>query len=120
MLHNFKIASSFLFLTMAIKVLELDKKHILIGEFKIKAPYISFINTLISTAIKERKKLRETMKREDIKVNFLYREGNFTYYEFIINQSKTVKCYFNPIIKKEVEKIISKLMLKVHKNKQSL
>lgn len=97
---------------MAIKVLELDKKYILNGEFKIKKPYMTFINTLISKAIKQRKQLRVVMKQKNINVNFLYREGDFTYYEFIVNKSTTVKCYFNPVIKKEVEKIIEELMIK--------
>lgn len=95
---------------MAIKVLELDKTNILSGEFKIKTPYMKFLNTLISSAIKQRKHLRAVMQREHINVNFLYREEDFTYYEFLVNESRVVKCYFNPIIKKEVEKVIEALI----------
>jgi len=110
MQHKINIAASFLFLNMAIRVLELDRHYIEQGRFKIKTPYIEWVNSLISKAINERRELKSVMHRDKIQVNFLYREGKFTYYEFIINRSKTVKCYFNPIIKKNVEHIIDNLM----------
>lgn len=110
MQHDIQLATSFLFLNMAVKVLEIDKQHIQNGHFKIKTPYIELVNKLISKAIHERKQLKIIMQQKQIQVRFLYREGDFTHYEFIINRSKTVKCYFNPVIKKEVEKTLTKLM----------
>lgn len=110
MLHDINLATSFLFLNMAIKVLELDKRHVQIGDFKIKTPYVKLINNLISKAINERRRLKQIMYKKNIQVNFLYREGEFIHYEFILNKTKVVKCYFSPVIKKEVEKILVSLM----------
>jgi|SRR5690625_3810563 len=110
------LATSYLFLNMAIKVLELDKQLILNGAFKIKEPYITLINSLISKAIVQRRYFKKSMNENKVHVNFLYREGDFSYYEFIINKSKTVKCYFNPIIKKEVKKIIDELISSNHQH----
>ncbi|HLR72426.1 MAG TPA: hypothetical protein VK085_13475 [Pseudogracilibacillus sp.] len=110
MQHELKIASYYLFLDMAIKVLEIDRQNIINGNFKIKPPYLKLINELTSNAIKKRKELKQTMYRQKIKVNFLYREGEFSYYKFIFHRSETVRSYFNPVIKKNVEKIIHELI----------
>lgn len=104
------LATSFLFLNMAIKVLEIDKRQIEQSHLKIKTPYIKLIDKLITKAIKERRKLKSLMHQKKIHIAPLYREGEFSYYEIVINRSKTVKCYFNPVIKKEVENMISCLM----------
>lgn len=110
MQHELNIASSFIFLNMAIKVLELDKEHIINGYFKVKSPYIKLVDTLISKAIKQRRQLKMTMQQQNINVDLLYRKGDFTYYKFVVNRSQTVKCYFNPVIKQEVEQVISRLI----------
>src|SRR5699024_4604012 len=108
MIDDIKTASNYLFLDLAIKTLEIDKYNIENSDFKIKKPYIAFMDRLISIAINEKRKLKSIMYKKKLQVNYLYQEGKFTHYEFIVDNNKILKCFLNHVIKKNVEEVISR------------
>lgn len=110
MLHeNMQIASRFLFLSMAIRTLELDRQQIQHGQFKIKEPYIEQIEEMISRAIQERRQLKSTMYRDKIQVSLLEREGSFSTYHFILDGNEMEIPFNNMVIRKNVENILRDL-----------
>src|SRR5699024_10516304 len=60
--EEIQVASRFLFLSMAIVVIQLDVQNIKEGAFKIKKPYIEFLNNMATVAINKRKQLQKVMK----------------------------------------------------------
>lgn len=109
--EKMQIASRFLFLSMAIRTLELDYHQIQYGQFKIKEPYIEKIEEMISKAIQERKHLRSTMYHDKIQVHLLTREGNFSTYQFILGGNEMEVPYNNMVIRKNVEQILRELWM---------
>lgn len=110
MLHeNMQIASRFLFLSMAIRTLELDRQQIQHGPFKIKEPYIEQIEEMISKAIQERRQLKSTMFRDKIQVTLRAREGSFSTYQFILGGNEMEIPFNNMVIRKNVENILREL-----------
>lgn len=110
MQDNLKIALHYLFIDLAIKTLELDLKHIRSGSFKIKSPYLEKIQTMIYIAIDERRKLKKIMYDQKIQIIFLYKQGNFSTYKFISERNEREITLMNPVIKKNVEKVMKWLM----------
>ncbi len=110
MQDNLKIALHYLFIDLAIKTLELDLKHIRSGSFKIKSPYLEKIQTMIYIAINERRKLKKIMYDQKIQIIFLYKQGNFSTYKFISKRNEREITLMNPVIKKNVEKVMKWLM----------
>lgn len=105
-----KIASRYLFTDMAIKNLELDRRHLENSPCKIKEPYIDAINQLISTAIKERKRLKQLMYQHKLQVELRESDRLFTTYQYYLNGYVHEKTFFNPMIKKYVEGIMKELL----------
>ncbi len=110
MQDNLKIALHYLFIDLAIKTLELDLKHIRSGSFKIKSPYLEKIQTMIYIAIDERRKLKKIMYDQKIQIIFLYKQGSFSTYKFISERNEREITLMNPVIKKNVEKVMKWLM----------
>ncbi|MFZ3578659.1 hypothetical protein [Virgibacillus sp. DJP39] len=110
--EEFQIASRFLFLSMAIVVIQQDVQHVQIGAFKIKEPYIELLEKMISEATNERRELRQTMQRKDIKVVTLNKNDSFSSFLFLCKNREEKRNYFNPAIRKKVEIIVQELMHK--------
>jgi len=108
-----QIATRFLFLSMAIVVIQQDIKHVQKGAFKIKEPYIHMLEKMISEATKERRKLRQSMERKQIKVVTLHKNDSFSSFLFLCQGREEKRNYFNPAIRKKVEVIVQELMQKV-------
>lgn len=106
------IATRFLFISMAITVLEQDMKHMQDGPFKIKEPYLELLEQMLAAAKTERKQLRKSMQDQKIRISPLNRNESFTSYLFIAGRREEQRNYFNPAIRKHVEAIIRELMLK--------
>jgi len=107
-----QIASRFLFLSMAIVVIEQDMKHIQKGGFKIKEPYTELLEKMASNATDERRQLRKTMKDKKINVVTLNKNESFSSFLFLCQGREEKRNYFNPAIRKKVEAIIQELMVK--------
>ncbi|HLR74761.1 MAG TPA: hypothetical protein VK077_05765 [Virgibacillus sp.] len=110
--NELKLASRFLFLSMAMIVMKQDMRHIQDGAFKIKEPYIELLGKMLAHATDERRKLRQMMQRQKIQVIFLQKNDLFSSYLFLCNGREEKRNYFNPTIKKKVETIIDELMKK--------
>lgn|GEM_PF-938418 len=104
------IATRFLFLSMAITVMEKDLEHIQNGAFKIKEPYLDFIQRMLTSAKNERRELRKTMHNQQIKITPLNHNESFTSYLFIAGKREEQRNYFNPAIRKHVQTILKEFM----------
>lgn len=111
--EELNIASRFLFLSMAIIVLEQDMKHVHTGEFKIKEPYLDLLRQMIIEAKSERKQLRKKMHDQDLKVVRLHKDKLFTSFLFICQNREEERNYFNPAIRNKVKQIIYELLTKI-------
>ena len=107
--EKMQIASRFLFLSMAIQTLELDRQQIEYGNIKIKEPYIEKIEEMTSKAVKERRELRSTMYKDRIQIHLLNREASFTTYQYILGKNEMEIPFNNMVIRKNVEKILREL-----------
>lgn len=110
--EELQVASRFLFLSMAIVVTQQDVQNVQKGAFKIKEPYIELLEKMISEAINERKQLRQTMKKQNIKVVTLNKNDSFSSFLFLCQNREEKRNYFNPAIRKKVEVIVQELMHK--------
>ncbi|MGP4065889.1 hypothetical protein ACTWPF_13265 [Oceanobacillus sp. M65] len=106
------IASRFLFLSMAIVVIQQDIQHIERGAFKIKEPYMELLETMTTVASAERRELRTQMNKRRIEVVTLHKNNSFSSFLFICQGREEKRNYFNPAIRKKVHAIIQELMQK--------
>ncbi|MFD1174267.1 sulfotransferase family protein [Oceanobacillus picturae] len=106
------IASRFLFLSMAIVVIQQDIQHIERGAFKIKEPYMELLETMTTVASAERRELRTQMNKRRIEVVNLHKNDSFSSFLFICQGREEKRNYFNPAIRKKVHAIIQELMQK--------
>ena len=110
--EELQLASRFLFLSMAIIVIEQDILHIQQGPFKIKKPYFDLLTRMISIATNERKNLRINMQNKNMKVIMLNKNKSFTSFLFLCQRREEERNYFNPVIRKKVKLIIQELIHK--------
>ncbi|WP_010529893.1 hypothetical protein [Lentibacillus jeotgali] len=108
--EELQLASRFLFLSMAMVVIQQDLYNIRYGTFKIKEPYIHLLEIMNTEAANERRKLRKTMQDKKIRVVTLNKNDSFSSYLFLCRGREEKRNYFNPAIRKKVETIIQELM----------
>ncbi len=112
-IEEYQLASRFLFLSMAITVIQRDLAIIERGAgLKIKEPYLVLLKKMENEAMLERQQLRKYMFDQKLKVVPLERNDTFTAYLFICRNKEEQRNYFNPAIRKKVEHILEELMLK--------
>lgn len=107
-----KVALRFLFLSMAMIVIDQDMKHLKNGPFKIKEPYQKLLKNMRFIAGDERKQLRKIMMQKNMQVVRLDNNDSFSTYLFICNGLEEKRNFFNPAIRKKVEAILQELMHK--------
>lgn len=95
---------------LAIKNMQLDLQHVHNGPFKIKQPYITMIEMLISNGMHERRKLNKLIYDNNINMEFKHTQGDDSTYIFYLNKSKKEKTYHNMVIKKNVGEIMMELL----------
>lgn len=117
--EELNIASRYLFLSMAIIVIEKDIQHVEKGPFKIKEPYLKLLYKMDSIAKNERRQLRKKMHDQNIKVVLKDKDDTFSTYLFLARGYEEEKRYFNPIIRKRVEDLLDELMLQAQKENLS-
>lgn len=109
---DLQLASRFLFLSMTIVVIEQDIRFIEQGPFKIKTPYLDLLMKMNSIALNERKELQKIMKSKNIQVIKHNQNKTFSSFLFLCQGREEIRNYFNPAIRKKVEKIIQELIRK--------
>lgn len=118
--EELQIASRFLFLSMAITVIEQDINHIETGHFKIKEPYLDLLQKMTSEAKDERRQLRKQMYDRNLKVTRLQKRDLFTSFLFTCQGREEERTYFNPAIRNKVKNIIFELVEKVDRQHDPL
>lgn len=109
--QEWKLASRFLFLSMALTVIKHDlQKMNQLSPFKINEPYIALLEKMEKNATEERRKLRKQMQQEKIKVVVAEKNDSFTSYLFLCKGKEEKRNYFNPAIRKKVEVILEELL----------
>lgn len=117
--EELQIASRFLFLSMAIVVIQQDIQHIQKGAFKIKEPYIQLLEKMNANALDERRQLRRKMEAKKLQVMLINKNDSFSSYLFLCRGKEEKRNYFNPAIRKKVEEIVQDIMLKALAEGQS-
>jgi hypothetical protein len=107
-----RIALRFLFLSMAMAVIEQDMKHLEAGPSKIKEPYQQLLESMLLVAAGERKYLRKIMLQKSMQIVRLHKNDSFSTYLFVSNGLEEKRNFFNPAIKKKVEGILQELIHK--------
>ncbi|WP_112180110.1 MULTISPECIES: hypothetical protein [Paraliobacillus] len=116
-LHDseYALGSRFLFLSMAIVVIQKDLVQIEKEKgFKIKEPYLELLQRMEKRAVAERQQLRKYMVQKKLQVIALEKTDTFSSYLYLCQGREEKRNYFNPTIRKNVEKIIRELMESVH------
>ncbi|WP_407271655.1 hypothetical protein [Radiobacillus sp. PE A8.2] len=116
--EELEIGVRFLFLSMAIIVIQKDEHSIQQGQFKIKEPYLALLNKMEHVAIAERKQLRKHMFDNQMQVVSLNKNDSFSSFLFLCKGREEKRNYFNPTIRKNVEMILYELMQKAGKSHQ--
>lgn len=110
--EELEVTSRFLFLSMAMVVIRQDIEHIQNGSFKIKEPYLKLIETMISEASVERRKIKMIMNQKSMQVVMLNKNDSFSSFLFLCQGREEKRNYFNPVIQKKVTAIVQELMFK--------
>ncbi|MFS0671956.1 hypothetical protein [Ornithinibacillus sp. 179-J 7C1 HS] len=118
--EELKVASRFLFLSMAIVVIQQDIQHIQKGAFKIKEPYLQLLEKMNANALAERRQLRKKMEDKKLKVMLINKNDSFSSYLFLCRGKEEKRNYFNPAIRKKVEDIVQEIMWKALASDQAL
>lgn len=112
-----KTASRYLFLSMAIIVVEKDIQFVESGPFKIKEPYLELLRKMEHRARIERRELRKKMRDMNVEVVFLQKDDSFSTYLFMTRGYEEERRYFNPAVRKKVEQILYELMRQAYLNR---
>src|SRR5699024_11938367 len=104
------ISVLYIFTDMAITNLELYLKYLNNSCFKIKEPYFEIMDQLISTAIKERRRLKQLMHQHHLQVEHIKTDRLFTTYKYYLNGYVYEADFFYPVIKKYVKGIMRELI----------
>lgn len=104
------LATRFLFLSMAMIVIQKDIQHIQEGAFKIKEPYLQLLSDMSTKATAERKQLRKKMYDKKMQVITIEKSEFFTSFLFLCQGREERRSYFNPAIRKKVEEIIKEFI----------
>ncbi|WP_077623103.1 hypothetical protein [Sediminibacillus massiliensis] len=110
--EEFELASRFLFLSMAILVVQKDIHTIQETNFKIKEPYMELLNKMETEALAERRQLRKKMADKQLQVLSLNKNDSFSSFLFLCRGREEKRNYFNPAIRKKVESILREFMQK--------
>ncbi|WP_018934540.1 hypothetical protein [Gracilibacillus lacisalsi] len=109
--EEFKIASRYLFLSMAIEVIQKDLDTLRSNTiFKINEPYIKLLESIEKKAIEERRELKQQMHMKHLKVLQTGKDDLFTEYTFYAKRKEEKRNYFNPAIRKKVLLILEELL----------
>ena len=112
--EEYDTASRYLFLSMAIIIVEKDIRLVEEGPFKIKEPYLELLRKMEHRARLERRDLRRKMRDQQIEVIVLKKDKSFSTYLFMARGYEEERRYFNPAIRKKVEQILYELIRDVY------
>lgn len=100
-----------IYLPMVLIVLEKDYTQIEIGQFKLKRPYLSLIETVRKKVEEDLKKTKMYMKQHHLKLDRGLRDDLFTEYYFYYGKTVEVRRYSNIRLRNQVEKLLAQYLL---------
>ncbi|MFP7168763.1 hypothetical protein [Terribacillus sp. 7520-G] len=109
---EYKLGSRFLFLSMAIVVLQQDIRIVEEGKHKIKTYLLHNLQAMEKAALEERRKLRIQLRQRNMQIVTAEKNDAFTTFLFITKECEEKRNYFNPAIRKKVEAILMELTQK--------
>lgn len=112
LINERKIAARFIFISLAMNVIQIDIKNINNGQFKIKEIYTNQLEQMHTLASNECRALKKIMRDKKISTITLGRRNDFTDYQFLYNGRSEMKTYSNHIIRRNVKLILEELMKK--------
>lgn len=95
-----------IYLPMVMTVLHRDLTVIQNSPFKLKNPYLQWIERTITIVHKDLAEAKRYLRRENIKVSELKRDEVFTMYLFIYKGYEEHHNYFNPRLRNKVEELM--------------
>ncbi len=116
---EYELGSRFLFLSMAIVVIQSDLHSFEKGlNVKIKEPYMGLLKVMEYRALAERQQLKKYMAKQKLQVINMEKTDTFSSYLYTCQGREEKRNYFNPAIRKKVEQIIRELMAQSNSNLQ--
>lgn len=97
------LIENFLFLPMALKVLQQDYESIQVGNFKLKKPYIQLLEHAMTKLQKDLFQIRQEMRKARFQAIKLEADEDFTLFLFICKGFEEQHNYFNMKIKQIVQ-----------------
>lgn len=104
----------FIFLPMAVTVLEQDIETIKKGPFKLKKPYFILLEKTIKIIKHDLRDIKSQLQKKNIKIHKQGRDDIFTQFVFFYNGYEEKHNYFNPRIRNSVEDLMEKYLLKAN------
>lgn len=105
-----KIPYQFIYTDLTVKNLQRDLELIKIGPFKIKEPYVKSLEKLISEMIEERRKLKETMRKHNIRIEQGEVEHDIVVYRIYMNGKMKEMRINKYVLKNKVREKMLQLM----------
>lgn len=95
-----------IYLPMVLTVLERDRLIFEQLPFKLKQPYLNLIENTIKAVQADYKIVKEKMRKEQMKVQEIDRDRDFTNYAFLYKGFEEHHNYFNPALRNRVEALM--------------
>ena len=95
-----------IYLPMVLTILQRDIAIIQKSPFKLRNPYIIWIEQTIKVVQSEYTEAKKYLRHENIKVSELKRDEDFTMFLFIYKGYEERHSYFNPRIRNKVEELM--------------
>lgn len=95
-----------IYLPMVLIVLNRDLAVIEKSPFKLRQPYLEFIEEIMKEIQRELKEVKQYMKKNNLKVMEVKRDDAFTMYMFIYKGYEENHNYFNPRIRNKVQELM--------------
>lgn len=103
-----------IYLPMVLIILNRDLYVVENSPFKLKKPYLEFIEETMKDIQRELAEVKRYMKKNNLKVMEVKRDDAFTMYMFIYKGFEENHNYFNPRIRNKVQELMTHYFFKKH------
>lgn len=95
-----------IYLPMVLTVLNRDLTIVETSAFKLKKPYVEWIQKTMMTIQQELSEVKQFLRKNNIKVNQIKSDDAFTLFLFLYKGYEEYHNYFNPRIRNKVEELM--------------
>lgn len=104
--HDRNVIEQAIYLPMVLTVLNRDLSIINSSPFKLKKPYLEWIEESMKSIQRELSEVKHYMRKQQIKVEKLKSDDTFTTYIFLYKGYEESHNYFNPRLKNRTEELM--------------